>query len=481
MALLGCAAPALEAARAAPAIALKSGSEEAVTTRLAKTWPALACLALAGALALLPPVFELPLFGYLAIALLLIGAIALMPQLAAVVFRLLNRLWLRTTISTRSPVLSLTLARLANASGQAGIALGGVLSSFSLMVAMAIMVSSFRVSVDDWLLQVLPADVYVRASAGGNTSGLGTREQAAISALPGVARADFQRLRSVSLSADRPNVVLIARPINLQDPDKSLVLVGDTLPVPAGARPVWLSEAAADLYRRQPGQTIALPLAGRLHAFYIAGIWRDYARSSGSIQLPLDAYRAITGDMDVSDAAIWLVTGSSAASLQQGLKALPFGDSLEVSEPSAIRALSLQIFDRSFAVTYLLEAIAIVIGLFGVAATFSAQTLARAREFGMLRHVGVTRGQILQILALEGGALTALGIATGFVLGLLISFVLVFVVNPQSFHWTMQLHLPWPLIATVAGALLTAAAATALVSGRQALSGAPIRAVREDW
>ena len=197
--------------------------------------------------------------------------------------------------------------------------------------------------------------------------------------------------------------------------------------------------------------------------------------------MPLEAYRAITRDMDVSDAAIWLAKGVSAAQLKENLKTLPFGDSLEISEPSAIRALSLQIFDRSFAVTYLLEAIAIVIGLFGVAATFSAQTLARAREFGMLRHVGVTRGQILGILAFEGGALTALGIATGFVLGLLISFVLVFIVNPQSFHWTMQLHLPWPLIATVAGALLLAAAATALVSGRQALSGGPIRAVREDW
>ena len=170
VALLGCAAPALEAARAAPAIALKSGSEEAVTTRLAKSWPALACLLLAGVLSQLPPVFELPLFGYLSIALLLIGAIALMPQLAALVFRFLNRAWLRTAVSGRSPVLSLTLARLANASGQAGIALGGVLSSFSLMVAMAIMVSSFRVSVDDWLLQILPADLYARTAATGSTA-----------------------------------------------------------------------------------------------------------------------------------------------------------------------------------------------------------------------------------------------------------------------------------------------------------------------
>jgi putative ABC transport system permease protein len=276
-------------------------------------------------------------------------------------------------------------------------------------------------------------------------------------------------------------VVLLARPILLADPGKSMVLVGDSLPVPGGAKPVWLSEAAADLYNARPGQQIALPLAGGLHDFFVAGIWRDYARSSGSIQMPLDDYRTLTGDNDVSDAALWLAKDATGEQLQQRLKSLPFGASLEVSNPSAIRALSLQIFDRSFAVTYLLEAIAIVIGLFGVAATFSAQTLARAREFGMLRHVGVTRGQILSILALEGGALTALGIATGFILGLLISFVLVFIVNPQSFHWTMQLHLPWPLIATVAGALLTAAAATALIAGRQALSAGPIRAVREDW
>ncbi|WP_425254391.1 FtsX-like permease family protein [Janthinobacterium sp. NFX145] len=481
VALLGCAAPALEAARAAPAIALKSGSEEVVTTRLAKTWPALACLLLAGALTFLPPVFELPLFGYLSIALLLIGAIALMPQLAAVVFRFLQRAWLRTETSAHAPVRSLTLARLANASGQAGIALGGVLSSFSLMVAMAIMVSSFRVSVDDWLLQILPADVYARTAASGGTAGLNPREQASITALPEVARVDFQRVRSLSLAPDRPNVALLARPINLPDPGKSMVLVGDTLPVPAGAKPVWLSEAVADLYNVKPGQQIDLPLAGGLHQFFVAGIWRDYARSSGAIQMPLDDYRTLTGDLDVSDAALWLAKDATGDALQQRLKSLPFGASLEVSNPSAIRALSLQIFDRSFAVTYLLEAIAIVIGLFGVAATFSAQTLARAREFGMLRHVGVTRGQILSILAIEGGALTALGIATGFVLGLLISFVLVFIVNPQSFHWTMQLHLPWPLIATVAAALLTAAAATALIAGRQALSAGPIRAVREDW
>jgi putative ABC transport system permease protein len=63
----------------------------------------------------------------------------------------------------------------------------------------------------------------------------------------------------------------------------------------------------------------------------------------------------------------------------------------------------------------------------------------------------------------------------------LISLILVFVVNPQSFHWTMQLHLPWPLLGTVAAVLVIASVLTALASGRYALSGGPVRAVREDW
>ncbi|MEP6606104.1 MAG: ABC transporter permease, partial [Nitrosospira sp.] len=102
------------------------------------------------------------------------------------------------------------------------------------------------------------------------------------------------------------------------------------------------------------------------------------------------------------------------------------------------------------------------------------------KEFGILRHIGVTRRQILIMLAAEGGLLTALGIALGFVLGWCISLILVFIVNPQSFHWTMQLSLPWQGLIMVALALLVSAAFTALVSGRHAVSGNAIRAVRED-
>jgi len=483
VALLGGLAPAFDAARARPAVALKAGTDETALRPLSRPWPGLACLGLAAAMAFAPPVLELPIFGYLSIALLLVGAIALMPRLSGMAFSALARR------RTANPVRALALTRLSNASGQASIALGGVLASFSLMVAMAIMVASFRTSVDEWVLRILPADVYARSGSAGATGGLSPAEQDALRAVPGIARIEFLRVRSVSLAPDRANVAVLARDVDPADPGRAMVLVGESTPassmaaaVAAGSMPpAWISEAMADLYGLHIGATLRLPLQGDQREFRVAGVWRDYARAGGAVIVRRSDYIALTGDRDAGDAAIWLAKNASAAQVQENIRKLPFGDLLETSVPSEIRNLTLRIFDRSFAVTYLLEAIAIVIGLFGVAATFSAQTLARAREFGMLRHVGVTRGQVLGILALEGAALTTLGILAGFALGWVISLVLVHVINPQSFHWTMQMHYPWPLLGTVALALLLSSAATALVAGRQALSGGPIRAVREDW
>ena len=486
IAILGSLAPALEAARAPLAPALKAGTEDSALSRLGRAWPGLLCLAGGAALTQTPPVFDLPIFGYLAVALILIGGIALMPRLAAIVFSGLAGAWPKR-LGGALPVL--TLARLANAPNQASIALGGVLSSFSLMVAMAIMVASFRVSVNDWLEHLLSADLYVRAATAGDTGVLKPAEQKTIASLPGVARADFLRTTQLTLSATRPAVVVIARVIDTADPGQSLPMTDAALSGAAlqqalqanAALPIWVSEAMVDLYGFTPGKAVTLELGGRPHAFVVAGVWRDYARQSGAIQMRLEDYRRLTGDTDISDAALRLRPGTTAAQVTAALQKLSFGAALAFAEPAEIRALSLKIFDRSFAVTYLLEGVAIIIGLFGVAATFSAQTLARAREFGMLRHIGVTRRQILGLLAAEGGMLTAIGIVAGFAIGYCISLILVFIVNPQSFHWTMQLHVPWAGLAAVAAVLLVSAALTALASGRVAVAGSAVRAVREDW
>jgi len=337
--------------------------------------------------------------------------------------------------------------------------------------------------VEEWLTQVLPSDLYVRIDSAG-LGGLDPGDQARLNAVPGVARIVYRKTLPLRLSPDRPAVALSATAFDPADPNRGVPILGRSLPVPRGETPIWISEPMARLYDYKPGQRIRLPLGGADRPVFIAGVWRDYARQFGAIAMVDTDYVRLTGDTLRTEAAIDLKPGASPAKVTEGLKqALPpaLAGQAMVAQPKEIRALALTLFDRSFAVTYALEAIAIVVGLTGVAATFSAQTLARTKEFGMLRHIGVLRRQIMLMLAVEGALLGAVGVAAGLSLGIAMSQVLIHVINPQSFHWTMETRLPIPLFASLAVALVIASAGAAVLSGRGALSAGAVRAVREDW
>ena len=126
----------------------------------------------------------------------------------------------------------------------------------------------------------------------------------------------------------------------------------------------------------------------------------------------------------------------------------------EIARPREIRGRSLAIFDRTFAVTYVIEAVAVLIGLVGISAGIGTQVLARRGEFGMLRHLGVRRREIARLLAFEGAVQGALGVAGGLAVGVLVSLILIYVVNRQSFHWTMDLHVPWGALAGLTAVLI---------------------------
>ena len=474
-AVAGSVAPAIEVARAKPSTALKAGDEEAALSRLRSPWPGLVLFAIAALLLRVGPVGELPLPGYLAVACLLVGALWLMPWFTA---RLLG--WVPSAWQ-RSPVGGVALTQLKEAPGYAGIGLAGILASFSLMVAMVIMVASFRVSLTDWLDHLLPADLYVRSNAGGDTSYFSAGDLAAIQAAPGVGKAEFLRTRLLSLDPARPEVTLIARSLAPAEAATRLPIVGMTVPVPAGAVPVWVSEAMVDLYHAGPGQALSLPLPSGRVQVVVAGVWRDYARQHGAVTMTLADYRRLTGDATVTDAALWLRPGARGGDVQQQLRhALPSA-ALQFAEPGEIRRVSLDIFDRSFAVTYLLEAVAVIVGLMGIGVSFGGQALARLREFGMLRHLGYRKRDIDRLLALEGLVLASIGVLAGLAVGWLISRILIDVINPQSFHWTMQTHIPWTTLLMVSALLIALSAGTAVLAGRRALSVGAVRAVKEDW
>ncbi len=153
-----------------------------------------------------------------------------------------------------------------------------------------------------------------------------------------------------------------------------------------------MNEAIVDLYGFAPGTVIELPLAGKAVAFTVAGVWRDYARQQGAIVIERERYVALTGDATATNGALWLDAGADRGAVEAALRRdIPGGERLEIAAPGEIRDLSLTIFDRTFAVTYALEIAAVVIGLVGLSSSFGALVLARRREFGMLRHLGMTR------------------------------------------------------------------------------------------
>ncbi|HEX7054243.1 MAG TPA: ABC transporter permease [Burkholderiales bacterium] len=467
VAVAGAALPARDAAARPPARALKAGDEQALFDRAAPLALPLAVLAAGAALAQLPAVNGLPLFGYASIACLLVGSVALMPRVSRALFRLLP-------LPSR-PALALALAQLRAAPGQAAVSLAAIVASFALMAAMAIMVASFRQSVDDWLAVVLPADLYLRTSHEGDTGYLEPGFEERLRALPEVARVDFLRSGRVLLDPQRPAVALIIR----DRPALAFPLVEGS--AEGEGRAVWVSEAVQELYRYRIGETIRLPLEGREVPFAVRGVYRDYARQHGSILIDRADYLELTGDRRVNDAAIWLAAGAAPAAVMAAVRSLPGGEALEISDPGEIREVSLRIFDRSFAVTYAMEAVAVLVGLFGLSSSLGAMVLARRREFGVLRHLGLTRGQIAGMLAAEGGLLALTGAVAGLASGAAISLVLVYVVNRQSFNWSIDLHPPWLLLSFLVGILLALAVVTALVAGREAMGMGPVRAVREDW
>jgi putative ABC transport system permease protein len=475
--------PARTVARAAPAPMLKAAIGIERATR-ARPWLALLLLALAAGLLALPAVRGIPVAAYAAIAALLVAVIAVKPHLAPYLLVPLAR-WI-----DRRPrpgaALWLAAQRLGATPRFAAIGAAGIVASFALMVAMATMVTSFRASVDAWLGRVLPADVYARAgppgATGSSTAYFSAADQQRMRTHPLVARAELSRQLRVVLDPARAPVAVLARPVDRRQPARTLPLTGASAPwQPGFAPPAWVSEAIVDLYGARVGDQFVLPLAGEAQRFFVAGVWRDYARQTGSVVIDIADYERLTGDTVRTDAAFWLVAGANPAQVIESMRASIDNATAEFAEPGEIRTTSLRIFDRSFAVTYVLEVAAIVIGLTGIAATFSAQAIARRREFGMLRHLGVTRAEILGLLAAEGLLVTALALVLGLAAGIAIAWILVEVVNPQSFHWTMDLLLPWAQIAALIAALLAAAAATAVFAGRRAIAQEAVLAVREDW
>jgi len=428
-------------------------------------------LAVAGVpLLFLPPIGGLPAAGYAAVALWLAAAIASVGPACRVALGL----W-----SPQGTVASLALAQVRQLPGHLAASVAGIVVSASLCVAMVIMVFSFRVTLTDWLTGVVGADLYARAAPSGEAY-FTADDSARIATLPGIASVEALRYDRLAIEGSVAPLSLVARPIDAR------ILSGfqaepREMPEPGTLPHVWISEAARDLHGWKAGERIELPIAGKKVPVQVAGVVRDYARTWGAVLIADGDYRRLTGDTRANDLAIHLAPQADPPRVQAAMRtALTHLPSLQIEEAGEIRRRSLEIFDRSFAVTYALEAVAIVIGLAGVTSSFAALAWSRKREFGVLRFLGLTRGEILRMIAAEGAAAGTLGAAIGLVAGAAISLVLLHVINRQSFHWSLELHWPLGALAILVAGIVGACALGARVSGTFAIRHEAILAVKDD-
>ncbi|WP_334120743.1 ABC transporter permease [Limnobacter sp.] len=477
--LLGGLSPALQTGQMALHQRLRAGTEEAGLQFANKAhWMGLLLGFVAVACLWIPPYGNIPVGGYLAVAFGLFGGIAMIGLVVRALIRHPTQL-MKTADLARS--------RLASTPNLLAVGLSGVVASFALVVAMHVMIYSFRFSLDNWLTQVLPAPLYVKLNSA-TIPVFPDEFQDKIAALPGVDLVEFWGQQSIVLDPKRPSVELIARPISIEAAQQRLPMTGRTIDAPqAGTLPVWVSEPMTDLYGLKTGSQLELQLdQGTRVPTTVMGVWRDYTRQHGAIVLPkLELLQQFKVQFKDTQGAVWPQENVSVKGMvqriQQSAATTALAGKIDFAEPGEIRQLSLDIFDRSFAVTYLLEIAAVVIGLFGVGTTFSAMALQRKREFALLGAMGASPGWMLRLIAREAFIASTVAALVGLAIGLAFAGILIFVVNPQSFHWTMEWFTPWRDLFIMVVVLVGMSSATVTLALRSKLNTQLVEQLKEDW
>ena len=442
-------------------------------------------------LAFMPAINDLPLPAYASIACLLFAGLALIPWLVRYCFSRLA-IGLSRWQKQPSPLL-FAIWRLAQAPASAAGLISGVVAALALSVAMVVMVASFRDSMIQWLDQVLPADLYA------NFKQLNLGDELLknpnllknIDQVSGIERYELTVQRKLLFQSDRPEVTLIARPIELSRAAQTLPLIGAVYPesplLNQSALPVvYVSEAMVDLYGWHPGEIQTLPAFNAQQGpqkVWVAGIYRDYGRQHGALVMDLATYQTMSGDQQYSGIALWLANQADSATVVNALRTAipPFRDQ-EFTNRSDLRALSLTIFDRTFALTYALEIAALLVALFAIATGFAGQALLRQKEYALVYYLGQSNAQRTTWISAESGLLLGLAVVWGTLLGLLMSQILIHRVNPQSFHWTMDTSVPYFALFILMLALVGSGIAAALWASKRNLNPTRlITALREEW
>ncbi|MGA7412930.1 MAG: FtsX-like permease family protein, partial [Bryobacteraceae bacterium] len=482
--LLAALAPAFEAAQVMPVEAMARGREEYVAaTRSRWSLPlALLLSLLAAGASQLPAIGTQPVFGYTAALLLIVASAIAIPGL-------LN-MFVGLTVTLVARLMGveamLALRSLRASLGRTSVLIGALATAVAMMASVGIMVGSFRETVSIWMDNQLKADFYLRPAgpaAADRHPTMSPEIADRLERIPGIAAVDRFRAYAISFQGmpaslgggETSKIAANAGTRMLPGQDTSAAMAklqtGDY---------VVISEPFSNKHNLHRGDTIWLALGDREAALQIVGVYYDYSTERGFVVMDRQTLLKYLPDPAASNIAVFLAPGADPAAVRKQIDDVIAGRGVLVFSNSRLRKEAIAIFDRTFTITWALEAVAIIVAVMGIAGALLALVIDRRREFGLLRFLGGSVIQIRQIILAEAAFLGLLANLIGLVLGTLLSLILIYVINKQSFGWTIQFHWPFLLLLSALSVVYIATILAALYPARTAMRLNPIEVVHED-
>jgi len=476
--------PAREASLVSPVEAMGRGRRE-YDVRVNKgrdLWLALVLGLAAGAASRAPAIGGKPLFGYLAAILLLVASALAIPAfvyaLASFSSRLLGKLLgVEALLASRSLAASLR---------RTSVLVGALSTAIAMMTAVGIMVGSFRETVSVWMDDQLPADLYLRpaGSAAADrhpTISLGLAEE--IEKLPGVAA--VERLRAYEIRYQDMPATLASANLNVLRAHKDSDFFSgrpreQVLGELRDSNAIVVSEPFTYKHGVKTGDSITLSLGGKQGAFRIADVYYDYSSERGSILMDRKTMLRYLPDPAPSNLAIYISSDAKLETVRAEIERAAAGHRVLLFSNRDIRTEAIRIFDRTFAITYALEAVAVIVAVMGIAGALLALVIDRRRELGLLQFLGGARSQIRKLILVEAGLLGLLANLAGLALGFALSLVLIYVINKQSFGWTIRFHWPVEILAVALTVVYAATVLAGLYPAQVAVRLNPLEVVHEE-
>jgi len=473
LSLIAAAIPALEASRVPPTAAMRGHDTLDMRVRFNLTPVVIAFVFLAAAygLAQLPPIGRRPVFGYVSSFAIVIGGAFLVPAIMYGLARA-GRTFLRRRLGVEG---LLAHANLTSAIPRLSISVAALAVSLSMMVAIAVMIGSFRDTVVYWVSQTLQADLFIGPGIRPTVGSEQTVSEDVITTLskhPDVESLD--RFRNVDfvfqgnlavLGAGSFDVVLEHGSLLFKSPSDARERVRSAI----GQDAVIISEPFATRYHVRDGDTIDILTPQGTKPFRIAAVYYDYSSDRGVAVMDRRTFAKYFGDLQPTGVAAYLKKGADPEKVRsEMLDMLDEGHRAFIFSNRTLRNEILQVFDSTFAITYALEVIAIVVAMLGVAGTLLTLVLERRRELSLLRLTGADRRQVRRMVIIEAAMIGAVSQGIGLVVGFALSMVLIYVINVQSFGWTIQFHVPLAFLVQATIAVVIATSVAGIYPARRA-------------